>query len=127
MSWMVPAVSATGAVLGMQTGKTTGGGGAGTGFDGFLVRLAGFAEMHMDIDETGAGDEAGGVDFFHLLFIGGGERGDDFTVFDEEVADGVALGGGIDDAGVGNPEGGHGARKNYSVGMTCSGWPPAQR
>jgi hypothetical protein len=43
--------------------ETAGGGGAGAGADGLLVRLAGFAEMDVDIDEAGAGDEAGGVDF----------------------------------------------------------------
>ena len=74
--------------------------------------LAGFAEVDVDVDEAGAGDEDLGVDFFRLLFLGGREGGDDFSVGDEEVADGVALGGGIDDAGVGNPEGGHGREED---------------
>jgi len=73
------------------------------------VRLAGFAEVDVDVDEAGAGDEAGGVDFAGAFFRGGGERGDNATgVVGVEVADGVAFGGWVDDAGVVDVEG-HGA------------------
>jgi hypothetical protein len=63
--------------------------------------------MDVDIDEAGAGDEAAGVDLFRAFFGGGGERGNEVSVGDEEIAQRVAFGGGIDDAGVFNPEEGH--------------------
>ena len=89
-------------------GEAAGGGGARAGADGLLVRLAGFAEVDVDIDEAGAGDEPVGVDFFRAFFLRGGERRDEFSVDGEEVAAGVAFGGGVDDAGVLDPEVRHG-------------------
>ena len=53
--------------------ESAGGGGLRTGEDGFLVRLAGLAEMHMDVHEAGAHDEARGVDDLRGLFLRGGE------------------------------------------------------
>ena len=104
-------------------GEAAGGGGAGAGANGLLVRLAGFAEVDVDIDEAGAGDEPVGVDFFRAFFLRGGERRDEFAVDDKEVATGVAFGGGVDDAGVLDPEVRHGwevSRAAFS-GRRCCG------
>jgi hypothetical protein len=98
-------------------GEPAGGGGAGAGGDGFLMRLAGLAEVDVDVDEAGAGDEAGGVDFLRGLFLRGGERRGEAAVDDEEVAGGVALGGRVDDAGVLDPEGGH-ERESFSFSFS---------
>jgi len=73
------------------------------------VRLTGFAEVDMDIDQARAGDEAAGVDLARALAGGGGEGCDHAATIDEQVADGVATIRGIDDAGLLNPESGHGA------------------
>jgi hypothetical protein len=89
------------------------------------VRLAGLAEMNVDVDEAGRDDEAFGVDDAGLFLLRPGEGRDDFAVDREDVADGIALGSGIDDAAVFfSQEVGAGS---YSTGATCSGWPPAQR
>ena len=112
-------------------GESAGGGGPRAGLDGLLVRLAGLAQVHVDVDQAGAGDEAAGVDLLRRLLLRGGEAGHEPAVGDEEIAPGVAPGGGVDDAGVGDPEEGHGHGPTMTVGQplvsTASGWPPAQR
>src|SRR5581483_3430914 len=89
-------------------GETAGGGGARAARDGLLVRLAGLAEVDVNIDQAGAGDEAGGIDLAGAFFVGGAERFDEDAVADENIAVAIAAGGGIDEVGVGDPEGGHG-------------------
>jgi len=49
----------------------------------------------MDVDQTGAGDEALGVDLSRAAAFGGGEGVDEAAVAHEDVADGVAPGGGV--------------------------------
>jgi len=89
-------------------GEPAGGGGARPGCNGLLVGLAGLAEVDVDVDQPGAGDEATGVEDARTFLRRGGQRSDKPAVADEEVAGRVALGGGVDDAGVLDPEGGHG-------------------
>src|SRR5690606_7661183 len=50
-------------------GETAGGGAVGAGGDVLLVRLTGFTEVNVDVDETGAGDEVGAVDDLGLFFV----------------------------------------------------------
>jgi hypothetical protein len=58
--------------------------------------------VDVNVDKTGGGDEALGVDFSGLLEGGGGGAGDEDAVVDKKFAGGfVALGGGVDDTGVG--------------------------
>ena len=84
-----------------HAGEAAGGGGAGAGLDSFLMRLAGLAEVNMNIHQAGGGDEAGGVDAAGLFWVGGGRACDEDAITQEELAGGfVAFGGGIDDAGV---------------------------
>ena len=90
---------------GDDAGEATGGGGGGAGGDGLLVGLAGFAEMDVNVDETGRDDEAGGVeDFggFHGVEGAGGFDGGDAPLADEEVARGVEICGGIDEVAAGD-------------------------
>ena len=76
MNWIVPALSATRRGVGHahDGGEAARGGGVRAGGDGFLVRLAGLAEVDVDVDEAGAGDEAAGVDLLRAFFRRGGER-----------------------------------------------------
>jgi hypothetical protein len=69
--------------------------------------LTGLPEMHVHVDEAGAGHEAAGVDPAGAFPRGGGERGDDPALVNKEVPGGVAAGRGIDHPGVLDPEGGH--------------------
>ena len=85
-------------------GETAGGGGLRTGEDGLLVRLAGLAEMDVDVDEAGADDEAAGVDHARLFLLRASELGDELAAGNEDIALGVALSGGVDDATVFDPE-----------------------
>jgi hypothetical protein len=80
----------------------------GAGEDVLLVRLAGLAEMDVDVDQARAHDEALCVDDFGGFLLRCGEAGGDFAVGDEDIADLVPLGGGIDDAAVFDPEKRHG-------------------
>jgi hypothetical protein len=63
--------------------------------------------MDVDVDQTGAGDQAAAVDPAGAFARGGGERGDDPALVNKEVPGGVAAGRGIDHPGVLDPEGGH--------------------
>ena len=85
-------------------GEPAGGGGLRAGEDVFLVRLAGLAEMDMDIDQAGADHETGRIDLAGLFLLGGGKAADKFAVGNEDIAGGVALGRRIDDAAVLYPE-----------------------
>ena len=111
MNWMVPALSAGGGRVrhAHHGGEATGGGGTAAGRDGFLVGLAGFAEVNVDIDQAWAGDKAAGVDLARPLAGGGREGCNDAATLDEQIADGVATVRGIDDAGLLDPESRHGA------------------
>ena len=84
-----------------------GGGGVRAGGDGLLVRLAGFAEVNVDVDEAGAGDETAGIDLAGALLRRRRQGGDKLAVDDEDVADRIALRGRVDDPGVFDPEGRH--------------------
>ena len=84
-----------------------------TGGEGFLVRLAGFAEVHVDVDQAGAGHESPGVDFFGALLRRGRQRGNKLAVADKNIAEGVPLGSGINYAGVFDPERGHGLKLQH--------------
>ena len=76
--------------------------------DILLVCLTGLAEMHVDVDEAGAGNEIGAVDDLGFLFVRSRELFDDDAVLHEDVTYGISLVGGIDHTGVFNPETGHG-------------------
>ena len=83
MNWMVPALSATGAVLGMQT-TVVNLPAAAAREPVPMVSLwvwPGLAEVDVDVDEAGAGDEALGVDDLRwVLFAAAESDGDDFVV-----------------------------------------------
>ncbi len=74
-----------------------------SGLDRFLVGLARLAEMDVNIDESGTGDQAVRVDLLRLQPLLGRQSGHEPAVGDEEIAFGIAPGGRVDDAGVGYP------------------------
>lgn len=81
--------------------------GGTAGLDGFALLLAGLAEVDVHVDEAGGEDFVGGVD--GVVGFGAGEvgaDGGDAAVFDGEVGAFVAVGGGVDEAGVGDEDGG---------------------
>ncbi len=64
--------------------------------------------MDVDIDKSRSGDKASGVDDLGFFKCKGGGAGDENAVAYKEFAGGlVALGGGVDDAGVGEVDQGH--------------------
>ena len=89
-------------------GEPAGGRGLRTGGDRLLVGLARLAEVNMDVDQPRAGHQAAGIDLAGALLRDGGKRGNESAVADEDVADRIPLGGRVDDAGILNPERGHG-------------------
>src|SRR6202012_4855053 len=70
---------------GADAGEAAGRGGRSAGGDGFLVALAGLAQMDVNVDEAGGDDEAVGVDDFGVLVFGfaGGFDGGDLAVFQQ--------------------------------------------
>ena len=63
--------------------------------------------MNVDVDEPGAGDETARLDHLCVLQLFGRKAGHESAVGDEKIALGIALGGRVDDAGVGDPEESH--------------------
>ena len=98
---------------GHDGGEATGGGGAGSGGDGLLVGLAGFAEVDVDVDEAGRDNEAGSVDDLDFANLGKGSRlvdGKDEAIADEDVSRLVHAGGRVDDVAAGNNKVAHRAQ-----------------
>ena len=88
-------------------GEASGGGGGGAGGDGLFPGLAGLAEVDVDVDEAGGGDEVGGVYGFGGFDFGegaGGFYGGYAAVLDVDVAGAIEAGGGVDGAGVEDEE-----------------------
>ncbi len=80
--------------------EAAGGGSHRAGKNGFLVGLAGFAEMHVNIHEARADDEAGRVNHRGLLLLRRTEVFGELAVDYEDIALAVPLGGGINDSAV---------------------------
>ena len=87
--------------------------GLDAGGDGLFRGLAGFAQMHVEINQTGANNLAARVETLDLR--GRGRRGvrpdgGDAAVEDKHVRGGVEVVGGVDDATAGEQQGTHAAR-----------------
>ena len=107
MKRVMEALSFTGRVLGMQQTAVNPprAAAACAGFDGFGIFLPRLAQVDVHVDEAGRDDEAGGVENFRTVragnFSGRGDFGDGFSI-EENVADRVGFGRGVEDAAVFN-------------------------
>ena len=83
--------------------------------DGFLGRLARFAQMDMQIDQPGADDPAGDVQTFNARRGAGGEigaDGGDLSVQNQHIRPDIKLVGGVDHAAAGKEQRIHGVERN---------------
>ena len=87
---------------GEHAGESTCSGGARAAGDRFLLASARLAQMHMHVDEAGRDDSALSANDWHADRRGG-DVGND-AVFDQQVADFIPTGCGIDDAAAANED-----------------------
>ena len=81
-------------------GKSSSGGGGGAGGDGFLVALAGFAQVNMQVDEAGSDDQSARIEFLVCRAANLAGRRDlgDLPIAQQDVHGRIDLGGGVDEA-----------------------------
>ncbi len=112
MNWIVPALSAGGEVFGMQT-TVVNPPAAAAREPVATVSLwvwPGSRKWTWMSTRPGQATQPPGVDLPGPLAHGCGQGGHDPPVPDENASDFVPPGGGVDHAGIGNPEGWHGER-----------------